>query len=120
MDMLIQKTVGKPYYMNIHVLKTVEISHTMDIKIAVRIGKPYTMDMILKRIGYVVYRMSCPKRKTVTKTFGMGISLVGDYTKPLKRDVMLAFPQPFALEIQNANYVLDQDITVQRIDEHGY
>jgi hypothetical protein len=120
MDMLLKKTVTKPYQAKVRILKTVEISHTMDITIAQRIGKPYTIDMILKRIGHIVYRMSCPKRKTVTTEYGMGISIVGDYTKPLKRDVMLAFPQPFALEIENANYVLNQDITVQRLDEHGY
>lgn len=119
MDVLLKKTVGKPYQAKIRILKTVEISHTMDITIAQRIGKTYTMDMILKKIGLAYYRMSCPKRKTVTQTFEMGISIVGDYTKPLKRDVMLAFPQPFALEIQNANYVLNEDITV-RLDEHGY
>jgi photosystem II stability/assembly factor-like uncharacterized protein len=120
MDMLLKKTVAIPYQAKIRIMKTVEKSHTMDITIAQRIGKPYTMSMILKKYGFAYYRMSCPKRKTVTTDYGMGISIVGDYTGPLKREVMLAFPQPFALEIENINYVLRQDITVERIDEHGY
>lgn len=120
MDTLVQKTLTHPFAMKIVILKTVDNSYAMDITIAQRVEKTYDMNMLLKRIGHMVYRMSCPKRKTVSVSFGMGISIVGDYTKPLKRDVMLAFPQPFALEIRNANYVLDRDITVQRIDEHGY
>ena len=121
MNMLLSKTVAKSYKPNIRVEKRdIEISCSFDLLIADRKQKTYSMSSIFKKIEHSYYRMSCLKRKTVSQDYGMGINLVGDYRLPLKRDVMLAFPQAFSLEIENINYVLRQDITKQRIDEHGY
>jgi hypothetical protein len=121
MDAVLKKlAITHSYRNSIRIRKLIGKSYIMDLQIMQRIGKTYAMDMFLTRRGHMVYLMSCLKRKTVTTTYGMGICLVKDYRGPLKRDVMLAFPQPFALEIQNVNYVLNQDITVQRTDENGY
>jgi len=46
-------------------------------------------------------------RKTVSKSYGMDLIIVGNYIAPLKREISLLFPQPFDLSAEVRGYTFE-------------
>lgn len=74
----------------------------------------------MKRTGKAPYNIDLLSKKTVKKSYGAGLIIVGNYIEPLKREIALLFPQPFDMEVSNVNYVLRKDVMVKEVENHGY
>ncbi len=135
MDLLAKKTIPQQYYIDsllkgtvYHnyladslVQKHIENTYTMSPPpLAIRQYEDYNMLARFKKRWHKPLPIDLLTKKTVDRGYGAKMLLVGDYKTPLKRELMLLFPQPYALEMENINYVLRKDIMKRRIDQHGY
>jgi len=135
MDLLAKKSVPKDYSLDLLAKKSIFPDYDMDTRIQKQINNPYDMkgptiaarmvaDYDMSAIFKKIWRKGLPmdllSKKGVEKDYGMKLLIVGDYKIPLKRELMLLFPQPYAIEMENINYVLRQDIMKREIDKHGY
>lgn len=135
MDALLKKAVNKPYPVDALVRKTCTKSYPTDVliqqtnkkdysitgpSIALRKECSYDMELTMKRTGKAPYNIDLLSKKTVKKSYGAGLIIVGNYIEPLKREIALLFPQPFDMEVSNVNYVLRKDVMVKEVENHGY
>jgi len=110
-DVLLKGKATKTYMMYPSIQKTEERSYDMSVPIATRQSMIYDMDMRLIGKRYAHYMMSCLKFKTDSRKYDMTVLIVGDYTKPIKRDVINRLPQGFEVTA-DVSYKLDDRIAL--------